>query len=364
MAEHTSLLDPRRPLEQRRQAVENLFDFLFRGGIADVTKMPSDVIDEGRKRTLHRYHPAEGVEPHGVPVLMVPPLGSQATCFDLRKGCSMTEHLVERGRPTYMVDYGEMALGDRDLGIEFWVNEVVPSAVRRVSEDTGGGPVDLVGWCLGGLLSLATAAAHQELPINAIAMVASPFDLSKNPMVTPLAKIGGLTGGNLMGGVMKLLGGIPADVVGAAFKATSLPTYVKKPVTIFRRRDDREFLAHVEAVDQLMNNMYTYPGKAVMQLYRQLGVRNELATGKIQGPNRLLDLADIRLPVMNIAGLADVLVPVDVAHHVGEILSNAAEVRLETAPGGHLGVLTGRSARATTWAMIDDFLDAHAPAAA
>jgi polyhydroxyalkanoate synthase len=38
-------------------------------------------------------------------------------------------------------------------------------------------------------------------------------------------------------------------------------------------------------------------------------------------------------------------------------MPNAPEVRLEIAPGGHLGVLTGRSTAATTWAMIDDFLD-------
>jgi polyhydroxyalkanoate synthase len=43
--------------------------------------------------------------------------------------------------------------------------------------------------------------------------------------------------------------------------------------------------------------------------------------------------------------------------HVGKLLPNAPEVRLEIAPGGHLGVLTGRSTAATIWATIDDFLD-------
>jgi polyhydroxyalkanoate synthase subunit PhaC len=32
-------------------------------------------------------------------------------------------------------------------------------------------------------------------------------------------------------------------------------------------------------------------------------------------------------------------------------------VRFETAPGGHLGVLTGRRARTTTWTHLDAFLD-------
>ncbi|HVU72399.1 MAG TPA: hypothetical protein VHE83_05520 [Mycobacteriales bacterium] len=34
-------------------------------------------------------------------------------------------------------------------------------------------------------------------------------------------------------------------------------------------------------------------------------------------------------------------------------------MRFEIAPGGHLGVLTGRQARATTWSHIDDLIRAH-----
>ena len=37
------------------------------------------------------------------------------------------------------------------------------------------------------------------------------------------------------------------------------------------------------------------------------------------------------------------------------------EVRLETAPGGHLGVLTGMGARDTTWRYLDEFLAEHDP---
>ncbi len=55
------------------------------------------------------------------------------------------------------------------------------------------------------------------------------------------------------------------------------------------------------------------------------------------------------------------LAPAAAVHHVGELLPNAAAVRLETAPGGHLGVLTGRSALATTWEYLDEFLAGHDP---
>jgi polyhydroxyalkanoate synthase subunit PhaC len=42
-------------------------------------------------------------------------------------------------------------------------------------------------------------------------------------------------------------------------------------------------------------------------------------------------------------------------HHVAELLTGALDVRLETCPGGHLGVLTGRSAKRTTWPLLDAF---------
>jgi polyhydroxyalkanoate synthase len=42
---------------------------------------------------------------------------------------------------------------------------------------------------------------------------------------------------------------------------------------------------------------------------------------------------------------------------VVELLDKAPEVRFKTAPGGHLGVLTGRKARGTTWRYLDEFLD-------
>jgi polyhydroxyalkanoate synthase len=357
----SSVFDPRRSLRKRRQAVVNLLDFLVRGGLADTTRTPSEVIDEGRTRTLLRYVADPEVDRRVLPVLLVPPLGSQAVCFDLRKGASLAEHLVASGRPTYLVDYGPMSFAERGLGLEHWINDVLPPAIRAVSDDAGGQPVDLVGWCMGGLFSLGATAVHDELPIHSVAMVASPFDMSKNPMLAPVRAIGKLTGGRLVRGALRVTGGSPAKVTGLGFKATALPTYVKKPVTIWKRRDDREFLGQVQAVDALMNDMLSYPGRAMLQAYSILVQDNALASGRVQGPNRVVDLADVRVPVMNVAGTSDVLAPKAAVHHVGSLLPNSPDVRLPEAPGGHLGVLTGTSARATTWAYLDEFLDDHAP---
>jgi polyhydroxyalkanoate synthase len=44
---------------------------------------------------------------------------------------------------------------------------------------------------------------------------------------------------------------------------------------------------------------------------------------------------------------------------VTRLLTGAPEVLFATAPGGHLGVLTGRRARDTTWLALDAFLADH-----
>lgn len=349
----------RRTLDDRRQAVVNLWDFLVKGGLADQTRTPSHVIDSGRTRELHRYEPIQDVPTSGIPVLLVPPLGSQAACFDLRPGLSLAEDLVKKGRPTYLVDYGPLKGEDRALGVEHFINDVLPPAIRAVSEDAGGRPVHLVGWCMGGLLSLGTAAVHQDLPIQSVSMIASPFDFSSNPLLKPFQVLGKVTGGRIVGSALKAAGSIPAPLVSAGFKATALPTYLKKPRTLWSRRDDREFLTQIQAVDHIMNNMLAYPGRATLQVYQRLALRNELASGQIQGPNHLVDLADVAVPVMNIAGTEDVLVPSKAAHHVGGLLASSPDVRLPLAPGGHLGVLTGTRAPYSTWVLVHDFLADH-----
>ena len=64
-------------------------------------------------------------------------------------------------------------------------------------------------------------------------------------------------------------------------------------------------------------------------------------------------------PVLVVGGKTDVLAPVPAVLAVEGLLPNAAEVETHVAPGGHLGVLTGRSAMGTTWKYLDEFLARH-----
>jgi polyhydroxyalkanoate synthase subunit PhaC len=338
-------------------AAVNLYDATVGGGLADTRRMPSALIDEGPQRRVHRYLAlGDARRCTSPPVLLVPPLAAPAICFDLRRSCSVAEHLLRRGHETYLVDYGPVRFSDRSLGLEHWIEHVIPSAVRAVSHDAGRRPVQLVGWCLGGILALLAHCRDSELTVASITLIASPFDFTRVPLVAPLRPIAAVTQGQLVTQLYRLLGGAPAPLVKRGYQLAGIDKYVMKPWTIVSNLHDRELLAQIEAVDEFMDNMHAYPGRTFGQLYHRFFRSNDLADGRLALSDRTLELADVRVPVLAVAGEGDGIAPVAACHHVGELLPNAPSVRLETAPGGHLGVLTGRAARGTTWLLLDQFL--------
>ena len=343
-------------------SLANGYDLFLGGGVADLSRTPASIIDEGPQRTLYRYRPRRSIRQRHAPVLLIPPLAAPAPCFDLRRGCSLADHLVGLGYPTYLVDYGPISFSDRALGLEHWVEDVIPEALRAVSEDAGGAPVQPVGWCLGGIITLLAVAADRKLPVASVSLVASPFDFTRVRMFGPVRRLAKLTGGALVTSLYRALGGAPAPLVSLGFRATALDRYATRPLFLLQNLHDRETIAHSEAVDDYMASMLAYPGRTFGQLYHAFFRVNALAGGRLRLSEKEVDIRKVTQPVLSVAGNADVLAPKPAVHHVGGLLPKAKEVRLESAPGGHLGVLTGRSAMKTTWVHLDDFLAEHDPA--
>jgi polyhydroxyalkanoate synthase len=333
----------------------NAWDMYLGGGVADMHPTSKAIVDEGPQRTVSRYLRRNWQPSHSTPILLVPPLAAPAWCFDLRRGCSLAEHLLARGYPTYVVDYGAIAFSDRALGLEHWVDDVIPNAIDAVIRDSGRDEIQLVGWCLGGIMSLLATAAR-DLPARSVAMIASPFDFAQVRMAAPIRRLASLTGGALGTTLYRLLGGAPAPLVSLGFRATAIDRYITRPVVRAQHMHDRDWLAHSQAVDEYMANMLAYPGRTFGQLYHQFFRVNELAGGRLELGGGCIELDKIDVPVLAVAGTSDLLAPTAAVRHVGSLLPNSPDVRIETAPGGHLGVLTGRSALRSTWIFLDEFL--------
>ena len=348
-------------VERLADSLANAWDFYLGDGVADLRHTPSRIIDEGPQRAIHHYVSERPARSDRSPVLFVPPLAAPATCFDLRRGCSLAEHMTALGYPTYLVDYGPISFEDRALGLEHWIEDVLPNAIRTVSEHADGAQVHTLAWSLGGVMTPLAAAADPKLPLASMSLIGSPFDFERIRLLGPIRVLAKLTRGALVTSLYRMLGGAPAPLVSLGFQATAIQRLIGRPLFLARHLDDRDTLAQVQAVDEYMANMFAYPGRTFGQLYHRFFFVNDLVDGKLELTDHTIDLAECRVPVLSVASPDDLLAPEGACFAVADLLPNSPEVRLESAPGGHLGVLTGRVARDTTWAHVDQFIAHNEP---
>ncbi len=338
-------------------AASNVAHMLLYGGLADLRPMPRTLIADGTLREVYHYRPSAAVREQGDPVLLVTPLAAPSSCFDLRRGCSLVEHFVTGGRPTYLVEYGQVSFKDRALGMEHWVDEVVPAAIREVAAHAGDRRVHVVGWSLGGIFAMLAAAAEQDLPIASLTILGSPVDVTRVPLVAPLRPLINITQGRAITRAYQAMGGAPQPLVRWAFQLSSFQKLVTRPLAVAQRLDDTDFLAQLEAVDRFTDGMIAYPGRTFGQLYHRFVRANALVDGTFDLGDRTLRLADITAPVLVFGGATDGIAPIASVNPVVALLTGSPEVRFEIVPGGHLGMLTGRAARTGTWPLMDEWID-------
>ncbi|MEV0292167.1 alpha/beta hydrolase [Nocardia sp. NPDC050710] len=340
-------------------ALRNSWALFFGGGIESPARTPSTIIYDRPHRQLRRFDRlAPGT---GNPVLLVPPLAVDASCYDLRPSQSLARYLIDADRQPYVIDYGRITRDDRDLGLEEWIDDIVPTAIAQVSAEHAGASVEVIAWSLGGIISLLTAADHPELPIASVTTLGTPMDFREHPLLAPVRILGRITGGREIAYATHIFGGIPALFVQAGFRGMALPRELTRPLFIARNAGRTEALARMEAIDRFIAAMPGYPGRLYRQMYRQIVIGNQLATGKVRlDRERVIDLAKVECRVLLVGSKADNIAPARAIAPGTEVLTGAKEVQFVEVPGmNHLALVAGPTAPSTTWPHILEFLRAE-----
>ncbi|MEJ2868405.1 alpha/beta fold hydrolase [Actinomycetospora sp. OC33-EN08] len=367
------------------RALTNVRDRVIEGPLADLRRMPRVAIDTGPadpeawavgrahglaragQVSTYRYavHPTARLR--GAPVLLVSPLGACGVAFDLRRGCSLVEHLVGEGRHVHQVDDEDVVGHDAPIpaspaDLARWVSDILPHVVRTVSAHHDGAPVHVVGWSIGGLAALLAAADEPGLPIASVTAIATPFALDVVPERVPVRPLALAAGGPVLATTQALLGLLPTPPgVPELLSAGSVGSLLTTPLTVLAHLADRDFLAQLEAVDDLRAVVGAQAGLVGASFHAMVDGR-ELATGRVQVAGHEIDLGGLERPVLLVAGEDDTVVPPR-AVRAGTTVLTSADASLMTAPGGHLGVLCGRASRSRLWPALCAFLDRHDPPA-
>lgn len=335
-------------------AARNAWALTFGDGIGAPEPTPSTVLSDAPHQELRRYDGASADDPA---VLLVPPLAAPAFCFDLSPEQSMARFLLDSGRAPYLVDYGDITFDDRAMGFETWIDDILPEAIRRTSADRGGRAVDLVGWSIGGVLALLTAAADPTLPIRSVTAVGAPLSYDHMVGVKELRTLMKIDGGRTATAAIRAMGGVSAKITRFAYRATAWDRELKRPFFIATNIADTDTLARMQVTDRFQNSLPGYPGRFYNQLWGRFMLNNDIGKGVVHLGDRRIALADVNVPVLLVGGPNDAITAAAAVKHGLKTLTGSPDVRYETAPGSHLGILLAAD---TTWTYLDKFLSDQA----
>ena len=282
--------------------------------------------------------------PDGVPTLVCAPYALHgATIADFAPGHSLVETLRESGlHRVYVTEWRSAGADMRFLSIDNYLADL------NVVVDELGTPVDLIGLCQGGWMALIFAARFPGkvrrlvlagAPVDVRAGHSMIADLTEKIPLSSFEEIVRLGGGRVIGSrVLELWG--PALAAEESVQVLQLAADIgDAPARELGRRFGEWYAWTLDL-----------PGTYYLQVVSWLFKENRIADGSFPALGRVIDLADIEIPIFLMAARDDTLVAAPQLLATARLVStppHAIETVIE--PCGHLSLFVGRETLHRAW---------------
>ena len=341
--------------QKNMQRVQTMVDsFVTNPADPPMAMTPNQVIWKRGKARLLRYGSRDCVK-YAEPYLIVPWLGiSRPYVLDLMPGSSMIEYLVDRGHDVYLLDWGEIAEEDKELGFEEAVFKIIPRAIDRALEASGARRITLNGLCLGGTLGACYLALHPSAPVRNFVAVVAPIDFQDGGMFRTWLDERYFPADL----IVERYGGLPASMMGAGFKMLR-PTLEAQALSgLWANAQRPGYVEGYKAMSRWANDFIGMPGRFFSQLAKDMYGKNRLVRREFALNGMTVDLKQINQPLLVAAASQDYIVPSPAARALMEAVSSDDKEFIEL-PGGHISVFSGRQAHQTLWPKIDEWVSAR-----
>ncbi|PSQ19669.1 class III poly(R)-hydroxyalkanoic acid synthase subunit PhaC [Halobacteriales archaeon QS_8_69_26] len=319
----------------------------------EVGTTPSEVVYEENKLELHHYE-SRTEEQHDVPILVVYALINKPYILDLQPDRSVVRTLLDEGFDVYLIDWGEPSTLDSSLTLDDYVSRYIDNCVDAVRERSGQDSINLLGYCMGGTMSVMYAALFPEKVRNLGLMAAGLcFDDT--------------------GGVLELwgdgeyysprdfrdtYGNVPSEFLDLGFALMDpVENNLTKYVRLFENMDDEEFVENFARMEKWINDGIDVAGETYVQFLEDIYQGNKLYDNELslgEDDEKHVDLNEITMPVINIIAEYDHLIPPDASRPFNEVIASDDTHTLEF-PTGHIGMSVSSRSHAELWPEVSEW---------
>lgn len=278
----------------------------------------------------------------GPAVVLVPSMINKAYIFDLLSGTSLVEHLQQAGFAVYMIDWGDPLVEQDALTVSEAITQRLVPLLNQIA-----GAVHLVGYCMGGVMTLGAMPHLAADKVTKMVLAATPWDLQTSDTHKSMQLAGPM--------VEQTLAAAPYVSV----EAIQTQLFMVDPFSAIRRIQgyadvqDKQDLHRLTALEDWLADgvaLETPVARTVLQDWYQ---HNHLVHKQWRVGDKLLDPSQLDVPVMLLVPQRDKLVP------AGGALALAAElkhVEIVMAATGHVGLMAGKKAAERCYQPIADWL--------
>jgi polyhydroxyalkanoate synthase len=266
------------------------------------------------------------------PLLVVYALINRETMLDLQPGRSVVQSFLKDGIDLYMIDWGYPTRKDKYLTIDDHVNGYMDNIVDFIRQTHHLPKINLMGICMGGTFCVIYSALHPEKIKNLVTTVSpTNFDTNQGLLHVWMKEVDV----NLM---VDTFGNMPGDLMNFGFLLLNPARLViDKYVGFFENMDSKAFVENFIRMEKWIFDSPDVPGETFRQFVKDCYQKNLLIQSKMEVGGHRVDLKKITIPLLNIYGQYDHLVPPDACELItSKVGSKDTEnMCLDT---GHIGI--------------------------
>jgi polyhydroxyalkanoate synthase subunit PhaC len=301
----------------------------------DIAATPGDVVLRNRLIELIRYRPAtRRVRPE--PLLLVPAWIMKYYILDLSPHNSLVRWLIARGHAVYAISWKNPGPEDRDLGLDDYIRLGVYAALDAIAHEHPGVHVHAAGYCLGGtLLAAAAAALGREpgaQPLATMTLLAAQTDFTEPGELSLFIDEGQV---NFLENAMWRRGYLDDRQMRRTFQM------LRSADLIWSYRVINHLLGERTAASDLMAwnaDGTRLPYRMHSQYLRDLFLNNALANGGFRVEGRPVNLDDVRVPLFNVGTVQDHVAPWRSVYKL-HALTDAEQTFVLSAGGHNVGIV-------------------------
>jgi len=316
----------------------------------EVGLTPSEVVYEENKLELLHYE-SRTEEQNEVPILIVYALINKPYILDLQPDRSVIRRLLDAGHDVYMIDWNEPSRLDQHLGLHDYVNRYMDNCVDVVRERSGQDKINLLGYCMGGTMSSIYSALTPE-KVNALGLMAAGLCFDQSGGV--LEEWGNEEYYDPQD-VVDTFGNVPAEFLDTGFALMDpVDNYVSKYITLYENLESDGFVQNFSRMERWLDEGIDLAGQAYVEFLEKIYQNNELYNNELELNGERVDLANIDMPVIQIIGEYDHLIPPEASKPFNDVIGSDDVTTIEY-PTGHIGMSVSSSSHEDVWPEVCDW---------